>query len=393
LKFTGKSAKIQQICKFNFQEENLVKYKSFILLLIFLMPALLCAQASKKIIASGEGTSEAQALDQAKRSAVEQGIGSVVSAETITRNFQLANDRILSRANGFVKNYVLLAKNTTPSGIVVKIEAEVTEIFDELLKDQMAIDLLLQWMEKPRFMLLVAENNLGETTSACETELARKLTEKHFDLVSSAQTKALREKKEAQSALSGDVNAAAAFALDSGAEMLVIGRAFSTEGSGVKALEESGLKSVQADFSAQIVGASDARILASYTAHNAAVHISPASAGIMALTKASDSMADSLVAFLLKRGGEAQVNARSYTLNINGVGFKELNALKSALTSVSGVSAVYQRSFHAPVAELAVDFYGNAMDLASALDGLAVEGKKLRVSEVTPSAITLNLTQ
>jgi hypothetical protein len=63
------------------------------------------------------------------------------------------------------------------------------------------------------------------------------------------------------------------------------------------------------------------------------------------------------------------------------------------LTSVSGVSAVYQRSFHAPVAELAVDFYGNAMDLASALDGLAVEGKKLRVSEVTPSAITLNLTQ
>lgn len=368
-----------------------MKRRLIFILIPLVLPMLVNAQALTKIKATGMGNSENQALDLAKRNAVEQGVGSVVASETITNNYQLASDRIFSRANGFVKNYTILSRVQNDEGWRVEIEAEVTDIFDELMKDQIAIDLLLQWMEKPRFMMLLNEDNLSERSTACETELGRKLIEKHFDLVSRLQVDAVRERQTAKAALDGDLRAAAKIASDFGAEILVIGNAVTSIAPGVDVLEEAGMKSVQANFSAQIISAGDARILASYTAQHSAVHVNPASAGVQALTCAAASMADSLVGYLLKVGSEAQLAVRSISLTIQGVGFSEFRELKEVLRSIEGVSAVYQRSFSAPVAEIAVEYSGRAMDLAVEIDGFKIGESELQVNEVTGNTISLKL--
>lgn len=363
------------------------------ILSVFLSISLSAAQSPQKIKATGEGPSKQAAIDQAKRSAVEQGVGSIVSSETLTLNFQLASDKIFSRASGFVKNYREISSVKTIFGFQVEIEAEVTEIFDELLKDQTALDLLLEWMEKPRFMIIVEENNLGQATDASETELARKLAEKHFDLISRQQVDAIRRNRLAMAAVEGSAAEAAALAADLGAEMILAGKAVTTLSGGIPALEGSGMKSVQADFTARIVDANSGRIMASFTTHAPGIHISTTTAGIKALTKAAAMMADSLTAMLLKRGSQAQITARMISVTINGVGFRELKIIKDGLSGIPGVSAVYQRSFRLALAELGVEYSGAANDLAMELDGFNVGGHSLQVVEVAGNTISLRVSE
>src|SRR5687767_15807724 len=67
-----------------------------------------------------------RAIDDAKRKAVEQVAGAQVSSESITENFQLVEDKIYSRAAGFVKNYKILSELKDEGGVYrVKIKANV----------------------------------------------------------------------------------------------------------------------------------------------------------------------------------------------------------------------------------------------------------------------------
>jgi hypothetical protein len=96
-----------------------------------------------------------RAIDDAKRKAVEQIAGSQVSAETITENFQLVEDRIYARASGFVKKYTIVSENKDGDGTYrVKIKATI---------DQGAIaDNLEQLFKaKPRVIVMIAEQNIG----------------------------------------------------------------------------------------------------------------------------------------------------------------------------------------------------------------------------------------
>lgn len=363
----------------------------FILILILIIGSTAFAGESAKVVmAQGEGKTKELALNQAKRSAVERGLGTVITSETIARNYQLASDIILSRANGFIKNYTELSCIKDNGNFIVTIEAEVTQIFDEILKDQAALDLLMQWMDKPRVLIVVDEDNSGEKTQACETELARKLSQWHFDLVSRQQVEAIRSGKRNIALLAGDAQTAASIANDVGAELLLLGQAHAAEAQGLDYLKGTGMKSIQAAFSAQIVNASDARILASYTTTNACVHIQTVNGGVEALTKTASEMADSLVAYLLKTASSEQVNERTITLTIKNVGFREFNNLKKSMSNIDNVLRVHQRSFKSSIGELAVEFTGKSEDLALELDGLQIDGGIFQVQQVAGNAVTIN---
>lgn len=359
-------------------------------LILIIASAALTGESVKVVTAQGEAKTKSLALEQAKRSAVEQGLGTVITSETLMRNYQLASDIILSRANGFIKNYIELSCIKDNGNFIVIIEAEVTQIFDEILKDQAALDLLIQWMDKPRVMIVVDEDNSGEESRACETELAKKLNNWHFDLVSRQQVEAIRAGKHIKAQLAGDAQAAASIANDIGAEFLLIGHAHAAKAQGLDYLEGTGMKSVQAEFSAQIVNASDARILASYTTTNSSMHISVVTAGVEALTKTAAEMADSLVAYLLRNASEEQVNEKTITLTIKNVEFREFSVLKKSLSDIDNVSRVHLRSFKPSTGELAVEFMGKSEDLAVELDGFQISGGKFSVEKVAGNTVIIN---
>ena len=368
-----------------------MKHISLILLLALLLPFSVLAQHSPPVRAEAIAATEVQAIDQAKRAAVEKSIGTVVSSQTLTQNFQLAKDNIFSRAAGFLKSYKLISSQEVDGGWLVVIEAEVTAIFDDLLQDQVAFDQLLMWLDKPRFMIIIDESNVGELSNNCETEIARLMAEKNFNLISSSKgAEAVRSKMSG----SGDgevTNEAIAYASGAGAEMLVLGKGTAKVAIGVAALERSGLKSVQSEISAQIIDVRDGSIWASYSTHGAAVHISPTTAGVNAFAKASAMMVDSLSALLLKHGSKAQLQARQITLSVNGVSFMTLNKMLAKLRDVPGVSNVSQRSFQAPVAVIGVEYFGGAMELGMEIEGMPIAGQVVQVSGVEGNSLSAEL--
>jgi len=359
-------------------------------IILIISSAAVTGESVKVVTAQGEAKTKSLALEQAKRSAVEQGLGTVITSETLTKNFKLFSDIILSRANGFIKSYTELSCVKEQGNFIVIIEAEVTQIFDEILKDQAALDLLMQWMDKPRVMIIVDEDNSGEKSQACETELAKKLKQWRFDLVSRQQVEAIRAGKHIKAQLAGDTQTAASIANDVGAELLLLGQAHAAEARELDIFEGTGMKSVQAVFSAQIVNAADARILASYTTTDASMHISAVTAGVKALTKTAAEMADSLVAYLLRNASEEQVNEKTITLTIKNVEFREFSILKKSLSDIDNVSRVHLRSFKPSTGELAVEFMGKSEDLAVELDGFQISSGKFSVEEVAGNIVIIN---
>ena len=96
-----------------------------------------------------------RAIDDAKRKAVEQVAGTQVSAETITENFQLVEDKIYSRASGFVRKYEIVSELKEEGGVYrVRIKAVVdTKAIADNLDQLFAV--------KPRVIVMVAEQNVG----------------------------------------------------------------------------------------------------------------------------------------------------------------------------------------------------------------------------------------
>jgi len=90
-----------------------------------LIPAVLRAdEPDAEIItqvASGVGAGERQAEVEAVRAAVQQAAGSIISAETLIKNDQLINDKVLIYSDGIVKSHEIVGQPTKTDGGLVRV--------------------------------------------------------------------------------------------------------------------------------------------------------------------------------------------------------------------------------------------------------------------------------
>jgi len=82
---------------------------------------------TQTVVSEGVGTTPDEALKDAFRNAVQQVVGAVVDAETMVKNDELIEDKILTYSNGFIKGYEEVPNSKkNESGVHrVKIKAEV----------------------------------------------------------------------------------------------------------------------------------------------------------------------------------------------------------------------------------------------------------------------------
>ncbi|MBU2521690.1 MAG: hypothetical protein KKD50_05620 [Proteobacteria bacterium] len=106
------------------------------------------------VMAVGQGPSRQMAIENAKRSAVEQGVGALIDSKTKVANFQVLSDNIYSRASGYISNYNILSEGKTPDGSMntVTIQADVQTASIE--SDLRAIGILMAQIGNPRFMAI-----------------------------------------------------------------------------------------------------------------------------------------------------------------------------------------------------------------------------------------------
>ncbi len=88
-----------------------------------------------------------RAIEDALRRAVEQALGTFISSETIVENYQLIQDRILSRAGGYVAGYRIVSEGIEDGLYRVRILARVRK--GELQNDAEAIRTLILRRGRP----------------------------------------------------------------------------------------------------------------------------------------------------------------------------------------------------------------------------------------------------
>ena len=360
--------------------------------IFFLLLTIISASAAT-VEGIGYGLTKDAAIEQAKRDAVEVGLGAYISSETVVTATSLS-DNIYSKAQGFVKTFKVVNETKGPDGNwEVTISAEVTAMLDEVIRDEAALQTLLNSMNRPRIIFLVREENLIDNvpTDFAETKLLSVFYEKGFDVVDRQLVQALKGELDYEEALSGNVAAASKVASQLGADIIVIGTAKVSSGGKVYSMTSG-----QADINAKIVRGDTGEILAVVpNAHGKKPHISPSTAGVNAMNDAAGKLGNLIMRQLIEKWSTSQSNFIKCYLVLKNADFMSYTMFESFLKAqtVSGIKNAYSKSLDDGIAEYEIEFEGKAMDLAMGLSKTQPDGLSIKVTGITGNRITAEVSQ
>jgi hypothetical protein len=308
-----------------------------------------------------ESAKEAALLD-AFRKAVEQGVGTIIAADTVVENYRVINDKIFTKARGYVKRWEILSEYSLGDRYKMDVRCDVSS--ESIEEDLIALNILQEAKHKPRIMIVVSEQHLWSYVDqpASETTMISKFLEKEFKVVDQSQSEKVRKSDEMKAVLQGDDAAAAQIGLRYGAEVIIVGKAFSETGGKLYRME-----SARGSVEARAVRCDTAEIIAAGTAQASGADISEAVAGKKAVQQAASQLSDDMIAQIAKRWSADIVGGASVQLTVNNIDFGQLASFKKALREIKGVQDIQQRSFAAKAAVLDVDYRADAERLAEEL--------------------------
>jgi hypothetical protein len=349
---------------------------------LFVLFHALCAvsvvvaeEAEKEIIALGMAGGEVsmardEAINDALRNAVEQGVGTYITSETTVEQMTLVEDRIYSESRGYIKSYEILQEGLKEGTYQVRISAIVK--MEQLAEDLESIGLLIRKKRNPRVMVVVYSEKLNspywgviqEGNRNAENQIESKLMAKGFQLVDAGQVK--RKKELETLLLHGDPSRASKMAKDFGAEVLVeanvrrdfvhqkelFGRLmqfFSNE-IRIKALETDTAKVVFSGYKTR--------------PHSGAQALLP-------LEEATAELVDEMIEGILEQWRKDVFQAGSYQLNLTGASFDDISLFKQALKEIRGLSDVQLRSFQSGIALLEVKYQGPLEQLVEKINDIS----------------------
>jgi hypothetical protein len=352
---------------------------AFFLISTAALPAI--SQESKTVTAEGVAAIQGNARDiardaaieDAQKRAVEQAIGILIDSQTQVENYQLISDKILSQTKGYIKRYNI-TNETVDSGLLrVQINAEVA--LSRLTDDLSGIGILLGRMHKPRTMVMVTEQNIGNDVyawwmgahgeqtdiSVVENAFMDKFTGKGFEFID--HRVAIKELRVTGAYRTQDlsVTQATTLAAQANAEVVIIGKALATFYDDIG----GGMKSIQADIAVRAVRTDTGQVIATASAHAAAVHISEITAGTEALKKAANQAAEEMLGKILAVYSKETGGTRSVNITVNGLNKTQFAKFKDVLLNqVRGIKDLHERSFNGTTAKISVDSKNSAQTLS-----------------------------
>lgn len=385
----------------------------FMLGALIVWPSVAAAQApqsdqGQEVIVRGVGAiiggdlakARDDALDNALRNAVEQVIGTMVQSEVLVKNYQLVEDNIYRQTRGYVQSYQIINEARQGDNILeLTVKAVVRK--GVLKNDLEAIGLLMARKGKPRVMVIVNEKNMGNPywgwsvdMNTSENAIMSELMDKGFPFVDRDVAMQKVKKDAVLAAINGDVSAARSIATQTGAEVLILGKAFSKAASGGPAvLRQAGMVSCQATINLRAVRADDGSVLATAMKQAAAAHVDQLTGGTLALERAAKMAADELADKIVARWQKEVSSGTTVNLRLMGVEtFSDLIKFKNLLpVIVRGVQRVYQRDFTNHTAVLELEVKGSANKVAEELALKDFSPYSVEVVNVTQNTIIANL--
>lgn len=346
------------------------------------------------IVNNNKAIGRDSAIKDALRKAVEQAVGTFISSETMVKNYEVLSDKIYARSQGYIQNYSIFYEDVRDDLYFVKIKATVS--LGNIKDDLQALGLLMARKNMPRIMVLMAEQNVGQShpyyywkgtdLSVCENVIQSKFLKDGFTFVDRTPL-AGRLKME-----SGNVSDAEAARLGGqvDAELVIVGKGFAKYAGNIAG---TAMKSLQANVTARAVRVDTGVVIASASGHGAAVHIDDITGGTNAFEKAAETVADSLKSQIVAKWQEEVGSTALVSLTVRGLkSYSDFIRLKDSLkTEVRGVQDIFLRKMEGGTAKMDLQIEGSAISLADELAMAKFQGFSLEITNVSQNSLEANL--
>lgn len=381
-----------------------------ILITAMLIPASGFPAQSQEIKAKGYGTiyggnktaARDRAIEDAQRKAVEQAMGTMISSETVTENFQMINDRILSLSSGYIEKYRVTSEKVVDNEMQVEISALIGT--DKLKDSVQAIKSLIRRMDRPKLMVLIAEQSIreegrqssgkGDSTGhvvlsatslgITENALIEFFRKKGFDFVD-RQSLAGQIEVSDPLALVNDKARIKKIANLTDAQIVIFGQAQARTADKIH-----GIYSGQATISLRALKTDTGEIIAATNAHAAVPFVDPSTANTKALAEASKKISFKIMDQILEKWQSESSGLRNISLIIKKVKYSEAKRFRSWLIKhIRGVKEVHQRSVKNQIAQFDLDMKGSAQDLADELSEKKFQKKTIEVLDLSPNKVSI----
>lgn len=352
------------------------------------------------IIAGDVGKARDEALNDALRKAVEQAVGTIISARSVVENAVLIQDNIYSKTSGYIKSYNLVREGKSvniPNTYEVAITATVSKA--SIKDDLAALGILIERKGFPRMMVLIEEKNIEQhqwvreahNLNTAEQKVQEIFRNKGFEFVDQKTAFRNLQRDQEMAINRGDTEAAVALGNRSGAEVIITGNAIAKKSSAT--VELGGMISVQANVNMRAIRTDNADIIASASASAPQVHIDDVTGGVMAIQKATEKVAEQLSEQIISTWSEDLASGMRVNLIVHNIqSFGDLNDFKFVLKDyVRGTKSVDMRSFSSGVAEFDLETTSTANDIAESLTGKEIEKFRVEVLGVTQNKLELRI--
>jgi len=343
------------------------------------------------------GKAEDEALADAKRNAVEQGVGVFVKAESLGRNYEMVRETILTRSEGYIRWWSRVEGSRLidrKNGLLrIKIRATVSLL--GLVQDLSEMEAVYEAIQRPRVMVVLREKNLGKLSPdehPAETALTQQLQEKGFDVVDRDAVSALKKSDQLlHGLLQGDRRLAALIGHETGAEILVVGSAVSSvairqgdsEGSPYGVGESVSAAVARCDV--KVVASDTGEVLLAAQVRDVAAPSfgEESDAGSKALEEAGRRLLQEnreiFIKRLLARWARELLNGHIVQLVASKASFKQMELLKARLRTFRGHLGFVRESYTAGLGRLDIRTRLNNAAFRNRVASLRLNGKPLTI--------------
>jgi len=332
------------------------------------------------------------AMEAARRDAVEQASGVFIQSESEMKNFDLVKDDVVSRSQGYIRSSKVVKEGVANNLYNVTIEAEVVKAaFIKQMQD--SLEDLYRRVGKPRVMVLVKEFAPGETDSSevsdqgiAAREVRKILLAQGFTfidprVVTRSQMSELSKGKEADKSVFVSLGQATK------AEIVMLGEVHTHAMKPLNAFFP-----VQADMSMDVIETDNGVILASQTSSAKDLFIDVNTATTNAIQKVAQEITPKLAEQISYQWIKEKNEGASIELTVKGASYSDLTELRRALSNqVHGVKQVTQRSYSGGTALLVLTTRDTSDRVAESLSDTKFDTFSLEIVDVTPTSLIVNL--
>ena len=241
-------------------------------------------------------------------------------------------------------------------------------------------------VRKPRVMILVSERHWQAPSPATETEMIRKFTENGFKVVDPNQIRQAHASEPGGGLLHGDPAAAAAIGRQYGAELVIVGEAFSND-----TRISYGLYTCRSTAEIRMLDVDTATIFVAQSQTGSGSDLTENMASQKAFQNAGELLADYLMEHIANQWNKRGPKAYEVSLVVAELTFSQLAQLEQMLQNWRGIDAINLRSFEAGVAVIGLETRHTAQRLARELVSKPLNQFSLDVTNFTTMQIDVEV--